>query len=102
MSVWLGYYNGKITHIAPSRKALESIPLAVFDKIEKSEYEYELINGDYIRKDQIRNEKVIAERKLEYPSIEDQLDMLYWDKVNGTNIWEATISRIKKRHPKKS
>lgn len=101
MSTWLGYYEGKITHIAPSKALLERIPLAKFDKIEKSEYEWELVNGEYIRKDQIRNEKIIAARKLEYPSIEDQLDMLYWDKINGTNVWEATISKIKRRHPKK-
>jgi hypothetical protein len=39
-------------------------------------------------------------RVAEYPSREDQLDMMYWDKVNGTTIWEDTIREIKDRHPK--
>ncbi len=39
-------------------------------------------------------------RRAEYPSREDQLDMIYWDKVNGTTIWEDTIQAIKDKHPK--
>lgn len=38
--------------------------------------------------------------KRQYPSIEVQLDMLYWDKINNTNVWEETISQIKERFPK--
>ena len=39
-------------------------------------------------------------RSQEYPSREDQLDMMYWDRVNGTNIWEETIQSIKDKYPK--
>ena len=39
-------------------------------------------------------------RSQEYPSREDQLDMMYWDKVNGTTIWEDTIQAIKEKYPK--
>ena len=39
-------------------------------------------------------------RALDYPSHEEQLDMMYWDKVNGTTNWEDTIQEIKDRHPK--
>ena len=39
-------------------------------------------------------------RQQEYPSREEQLDMMYWDKVNGTNIWEETIQAIKDKYPK--
>lgn len=39
-------------------------------------------------------------RSAEYPSIQDQLDMLYWDKVNGTNNWQAKITEIKEKYPK--
>ena len=35
-----------------------------------------------------------------YPSIEEQLDMLYWDKVNGTEKWKAAIDKIKTDNPK--
>ena len=39
-------------------------------------------------------------RKLEYPSIEEQLDMLYHDRMSGTYIWVDTIRSIKERYPK--
>lgn len=39
-------------------------------------------------------------RLLEYPPIAEQLDMIYWDKINGTSIWQDKISAIKERYPK--
>ncbi|MBS3945353.1 MAG: hypothetical protein KGZ42_07640 [Melioribacter sp.] len=39
-------------------------------------------------------------RAQEYPPISDQLDMIYWDKVYGTNTWEKAISAVKERFPK--
>jgi len=39
-------------------------------------------------------------RQQEYPSREEQLDMMYWDRVNNTNIWEETIQTIKEKYPK--
>ena len=39
-------------------------------------------------------------RAEDYPSREAQLDMMYWDKVNGTTTWQDTIQEIKNRHPK--
>jgi len=42
----------------------------------------------------------IDKRLAEYPSIGDQLDMIYWDKVNGTNLWQERITMIKNKYPK--
>ena len=39
-------------------------------------------------------------RLKEYPSIGDQLDMLYWDKVNNTDKWRDLIKGIKQKYPK--
>jgi hypothetical protein len=39
-------------------------------------------------------------RKMAYPSIEHQLDMLYWDKINGTDKWQAAIDAVKQQFPK--
>ena len=36
----------------------------------------------------------------EYPSITEQLDMLYWDKVNNTNLWQEHINAVKTKYPK--
>ena len=41
-----------------------------------------------------------ALRQQEYPSREEQFDMMYWDKVNGTTVWEDTIQAIKDKYPK--
>jgi hypothetical protein len=35
-----------------------------------------------------------------YPSIQEQLDMQYWDKVNNTNNWQSAITAIKNNAPK--
>ena len=39
-------------------------------------------------------------RSLAYPSIQDQLDMQYWDGVNGTTTWQDAIATIKTENPK--
>ena len=39
-------------------------------------------------------------RQKEYPSIQEQLDMMYWDSVNGTNKWRDLITSIKAKFPK--
>jgi len=36
----------------------------------------------------------------EYPSIQDQLDMQYWDAVNGTTTWKDAIAQVKADNPK--
>tara|TARA_R110002153_G_scaffold162916_1_gene315473 strand:+ start:509 stop:799 length:291 start_codon:yes stop_codon:yes gene_type:complete len=41
-----------------------------------------------------------ANRSLEYPSIQDQLDMQYWDSVNGTTTWATAIAKVKTDNPK--
>ena len=43
---------------------------------------------------------ILNNRRMAYPSIPDQLDMLYWDKVNGTENWLNSIESVKNRFPK--
>ena len=40
------------------------------------------------------------QRDRVYPSIQEQLDMQYWDKVNGTTNWEDAIAKVKSDNPK--
>ena len=35
-----------------------------------------------------------------YPSIQEQLDMQYWDSVNGTTTWKDAIAKVKADNPK--
>jgi len=39
-------------------------------------------------------------RVVGYGSLGDQLDMLYWDNVNGTSIWKDHIASVKSQFPK--
>ncbi len=46
-------------------------------------------------------EKTYAEKRAEeYPSVADQLDMIYWDIVHGTNVWAETVAAVKTKYPK--
>jgi hypothetical protein len=40
------------------------------------------------------------DRLKAYPSIQEQLDMQYWDSVNGTTTWADAIAAVKAEYPK--
>jgi hypothetical protein len=40
------------------------------------------------------------DRASAYPSIQEQLDMQYWDSVNGTTTWADAIAKVKADYPK--
>ena len=37
-----------------------------------------------------------------YPSWQEQMDMQYWDSVNGTTTWKDAIAKVKSDNPKPS
>ena len=39
-------------------------------------------------------------RQEAYGSVQDQLDMQYWDGVNGTTLWADHIAQVKADNPK--
>jgi hypothetical protein len=67
----------------------------------------ELNAKDEIENKKIADAKVIydanqyqRDRATAYPSIQEQLDLQYWDKVNGTTNWENAIAKVKSDNPK--
>ena len=44
--------------------------------------------------------KYQRDRELAYASVGDQLDMQYWDAVNGTTTWKDHVAKVKADHPK--
>lgn len=46
------------------------------------------------------NKQYQRERAREYISIKEQLDMMYWDKVNNTETWKEYIASVKTKYPK--
>lgn len=45
-------------------------------------------------------QSILNARATAYPSIQEQLDMQYWDKVNGTTNWQDAIAKVKSDNPK--
>ena len=50
--------------------------------------------------DKAASEKYKDDRRAAYGPVEDQLDMMYWDKVNATTVWPDHIAAVKAAHPK--
>ena len=54
-----------------------------------------LYNGEFFPTSDRLERNQQMKRKVEYGSIEDQLDMMYWDQVNGTTTWKDHVSAVK-------
>ena len=39
-------------------------------------------------------------RENSYPSLQEQMDMQYWDAKNGTTTWQEAIAAVKTKFPK--
>ena len=59
--------------------------------------EHSKIEQDYLKKSK-DGYKIL--RQQQYPSIQEQLDMQYWDAVNGTNKWQEAVAKVKTDNPK--
>lgn len=70
-------------------------------KREYTDVEYEQAVNDLakLKLKQQDNDYKIA-RQEAYGSIADQLDMQYWDLVNGTTTWKDHITQVKSDNPK--
>lgn len=44
--------------------------------------------------------KYKSDRAAAYASVGDQLDMQYWDAVNGTTTWKDHVAKVKADNPK--
>ena len=42
----------------------------------------------------------IGKRQAEYPSWQDQMDMMWHDKKDDTTTWEDAVQAVKDAHPK--
>ena len=52
--------------------------------------------------DAVALKKVQLTRAAAYPSLQEQMDMQYWDAVNGTTTWKDAIAKVKSDNPKPS
>ena len=56
--------------------------------------EFDKLQADYDSKEYQRT------RAKSYPSIQEQLDMQYWDLVDGTTKWKDAVAKVKSDNPK--
>jgi hypothetical protein len=71
------------------------------ERLEFSDSDYEQAIED--RKNNLLNDYnfgYIQARQESYGSVQDQLDMMYWDGVNGTTLWADHIAQVKADNPK--
>jgi hypothetical protein len=80
--------NGLGTYIKEWNLDIAKPTMAQLDAFEAQAIAYENLQN------------ILNNRRNSYPSIADQLDMLYWDKVNNTNNWESAIQEVKNKYPK--
>ena len=91
-------------------KAVKNLYDNVVNQVSDRAYD---INGDLVNVDETKVAEEI--KKLEtdydakkyqrdradtYPSIQEQLDMQYWDAVNGTKKWQEAVAKVKTDNPK--
>lgn len=60
--------------------------------------EEKAIHEEYLAKQE--KNRYSLDRSDAYLSIADQLDMIYWDSVNGTTNWKDHIESVKTQYPK--
>lgn len=66
------------------------------DSVKITEAEAEEIRN--LQKQELLNSRTYLEKRAdEYPSIEDQLDLIYHE---GVDAWKKTIQNIKNKYPK--
>ncbi len=60
-----------------------------------------LVDAEVARLQADHDSKAYARARAEaYAPISDQLDMQYWDSVNGSRTWLDHIEAVKEAHPK--
>lgn len=70
-------------------------------ELTESDYAQLIIDRANYRYDEQQNGYKRA-RERAYLPIAEQLDMMYWDSVNGTNNWQDHIAEVKANNPKPS
>jgi hypothetical protein len=74
--------------------------LIIHDNSKTKPTEQECINGLAKLQSEYNSNQYQRDRAKDYPSIQEQLDMQYWDKINGTNKWQQAINAVKQKYPK--
>jgi hypothetical protein len=97
---------------------LEELRIIAEEEVENSRPLYKQVNNEvlelteeeYVQKAtdlanyryELQETGYIAARQDSYLPLSEQLDMMYWDAVNGTTTWQDHIAQVKSDNPKPS
>ena len=76
-----------------------SIPRSTGNRHYRKFIEDIALGNDTVEGPDVREPSYVELREAAYPSMADQLDMQYWDSVNGTTTWADAIQAVKDAHP---
>ena len=76
-----------------------SIPRSSDNRHYKMFIEDIALGNDTVEGPDVIEPSYVELRAAAYPSMVDQLDMQYWDGVNGTTTWADAIQAVKNAHP---
>ena len=87
-----------------ARKLYPNVITTVDDKSYDSSGNLIDVDEELVLKENAKLEKEFHalqfQRDRTYPLIGEQLDMQYWDQVNGTTTWKDAIAKVKSDNPK--
>ena len=101
-------FEAQIDDLSPDEEQWFSSDCLIFDGDEKTvTFDHEKFDRDIrnvlfrdLSTDEGKQADWLERRVASYPSVGDQLDMIYHDAVDGTNVWETTIAAAKAATPK--
>ena len=74
--MYLGYQNEKIALVANTREELANNKFMKFDRIEESDVDYELYNGEYLTVTEAAERRAADEKAAQIKALQEQLDTL--------------------------
>lgn len=88
--MFIGYQNDKIAFIANTKEELENMPCVVLDKIEETDKEYFLHNGEYVC------EVSIEDMQSEVRAVRNSYLEKYVDPKQLVMVWDSLSAEDKK------
>jgi len=96
----ISWYDSDVSR--PSDEAISAMRQTMADEKDAIAYIKNRTDGSYKEATDSNGQTVLRKDVDGYLPIADQLDMIYWDNVNGTTTWKDSIAATKAAHPKPS
>lgn len=89
--MFLGYQNEKIVLTADTREELANNKFVSFDRIEESQVDYELYEGEYITVVEAAERKAADEKASHIKELQEQLDVLDLKAIRALRAIQAGV-----------